>query len=159
MKKRDYYLLFFSLILSLGAGAAGSIFTSANILSWYDFLNKPFFSPPNWLFAPVWTILYILMGLALFLVWRQGWHRDEVKRGLKLFLIQLGFNVIWSYFFFGLHEPRLAFLEIIALWLAIAATIISFYRVDKRAAWLLLPYLLWVSFAAFLNYAFWQLNP
>jgi len=158
MKKNDYFLLILSISTSLAAGAIGSLFTATDPGSWYALINKPVFNPPNWIFAPIWTSLFILMGIALFLVWRQGWRRAEVRKGLKMFFIQLGFNIIWSYFFFGLQEPRLAFLEIIALWLAIIATIITFYRVDKRSAWLLLPYLVWVSFAAFLNYTIWQIN-
>lgn len=158
MKKKDYLLLILSVAISLAAGFIGSLFTITGPGTWYDLINKPVFNPPNWIFAPVWTTLFILMGIALFLVWRQGWQKLEVRKSVKMFILQLGFNVIWSYFFFGLNEPRLAFLEIIALWLAIAATMIAFYRVDKRASWLLLPYLAWVSFAAFLNYNIWQLN-
>ena len=145
-------------VTCLVIGYFSGIVTRSAIADWYPTLIKPSFNPPNWIFAPVWTVLYILMGLALFLVWRQGWQKLEVRKSVKMFILQLGFNVIWLYFFFGLNEPHLAFLEIIALWLAIAATMIAFYRVDKRASWLLLPYLAWVSFAAFLNYSIWQLN-
>lgn len=158
MKKKDYFLLIISIAISLSAGLIGSIFTLTGPDSWYAALNKPFFNPPNWLFGPVWTILFILMGIALFLVWRQGWRQDNVRKALKLFFIQLGFNIVWSYFFFSLENPRLAFLEIIALWLAIVATMIAFYSVERRAAWLLWPYLAWVSFAAFLNYSIWIIN-
>lgn len=158
MKKKDYFLLIISIAISLSAGLIGLIFTLTGPDSWYAALNKPFFNPPNWLFGPVWTILFILMGIALFLVWRQGWHQDNVRKALKLFFIQLGFNIVWSYFFFSLENPRLAFLEIIALWLAIVATMIAFYSVERRAAWLLWPYLAWVSFAAFLNYSIWIIN-
>jgi len=158
MKKKDYFLLIISVAISLSAGLIGSIFTLTGPDSWYAALNKPFFNPPNWLFGPVWTILFIIMGVALFLVWRQGWRQEAVRKALKLFFIQLGFNIIWSYFFFTLENPRLAFLEIIALWLAIVATMIAFYAVERRAAWLLWPYLAWVSFAAFLNYSIWVIN-
>ena len=158
MGKKDNLLLIFSLIVSLAAGAIGSIFTATGLDGWYAFINKPTFNPPSWLFAPVWTLLFILMGIALFLVWRKGWKREEVRTGVKLFFIQLGFNILWSYFFFGLHDPRLAFLELIALWLAIIATMIAFSRVSKPALKLMWPYLIWVSFAAFLNYTIWQLN-
>lgn len=158
MKKKDYFLLTASILISLSAGAIGSVFTVTGPDSWYAGVAKPAFNPPNWIFGPVWTTLFILMGVALFLVWRQGWHKIEVKAAIKYFFIQLGFNIIWSYFFFGLSNPRLAFLEIIALWLAIVATMTAFYKVDRRATWLLWPYLAWVSFAAFLNYTIWQLN-
>lgn len=158
MKKKDYFLLIISVAISLGAGLIGSIFTLTGPDSWYAAINKPFFNPPNWLFGPVWTILFIIMGIALFLVWRRGWRQDGVRKALKSFFIQLGFNIVWSYFFFTLENPRLAFLEIIALWLAIVATMISFYAVERRAAWLLWPYLAWVSFAAFLNYSIWIIN-
>lgn len=158
MKRKAYLLLIASIAISLLAGVIGSLFTVTGPGSWYASINKPSFNPPNWLFGPVWTMLFILMGVALFLVWRRGWRKAEVKNGLKIFFIQLSFNVVWSYFFFGLANPRLAFLEIIALWLAIIANIFAFFRVDKRAAWLLLPYLAWVSFAAFLNFSIWRIN-
>lgn len=158
MSKKEYLLLSVSLVFSLGAGFIGSLFTITEPGSWYALINKPAFNPPNWLFGSVWTVLFILMGASLFLVWRQGWKNEAVRAGVKLFIIQLGFNITWSYFFFGLHNPRLAFMEIIALWLAIIATIIAFNRVNRLAAKLLWPYLAWVSFAAFLNYTIWQLN-
>lgn len=158
MKKKDYFLLAGSIILSLSAGFFGSFFTITGPGSWYESLNKPSFNPPNWLFGPVWTLLFVLMGIALFLIIRESWRRSEVRKAAFMFFIQLGFNIIWSYFFFGLGNLRLAFFEIIALGLAIIATIITFYQVNKRAAMLLWPYLAWVSFAAFLNYTIWRLN-
>ncbi len=158
MSKKEYLILGLSIVLSLGAGYVGSLFTVTGPGSWYALINKPAFNPPNWLFGPVWTSLYVLMGISLFLVWRKGWKNEAVRAGVKLFIIQLGFNIVWSYFFFGLHNPRLAFMEIIALWLAIIATIIAFNRVNRVAAKLLWPYVAWVSFAAFLNYTIWQLN-
>ncbi|MDD2680951.1 MAG: tryptophan-rich sensory protein [Patescibacteria group bacterium] len=158
IKIKSWLLLVISLAISLSVGTLGSVFTETGPGTWYDSLLKPWFNPPNWIFAPVWTLLFILMGVALFLVWRHGWKDILVRKGVNMFFIQLAFNLLWSYFFFGLNNPRLAFLEIIALWLAIAALMINFYRVDKRAAWLLWPYLTWVSFAAFLNFSIWQLN-
>jgi tryptophan-rich sensory protein len=158
IKIKSGLLLIISLVVSLGVGTLGSIFTETGPGTWYESLLKPGFNPPNWIFAPVWTVLFILMGISLFLVWRRGWKKPLVKKGIRMFFIQLGFNLVWSYFFFGLHNPRLAFLEIIALLLAIVALMINFYRVDKRAVWLLWPYLAWVSFAAFLNFSIWQLN-
>lgn len=158
MFKKSYWLLIFSLLISLSAGFFGSFFTATDPGSWYDLLHKPSFNPPNWLFGPVWTLLFILMGISLFLVWKKGVDRKEVRQGLKLFFLQLIFNILWSFFFFYLQSPRLAFLEIIALLIFIVALIMHFYKIDRRAAWLLFPYLAWVSFAAFLNYTIWQLN-
>lgn len=158
IKIKSYLLLVASLLISLSIGFLGSFFTQTESGGWYDLLLKPEFNPPNWVFAPVWTLLFVLMGISLFLVWRRSWKNILVRKGVAMFFIQLGFNLIWSYFFFGLHNPRLAFLEIIALWLAIATLMINFYRIDKRATWLLWPYLAWVSFAAFLNFSIWQLN-
>lgn len=151
-------LLIISILISVGLGSLGTFFTKTGPGSWYEALIKPSFNPPNWIFGPVWTILFILMGISLYLVWRHGIKDKLVKKGVTMFFIQFGFNIVWSYFFFTLQNPRLAFLEIIALWLAISALMINFYRVDKRAVWLLWPYLAWVTFAAFLNYAIWQLN-
>lgn len=158
MSKRHYLLLISSLVISLGAGAVGSLFTITGPGSWYESLNKPAFNPPNWLFAPIWTLLFILMGFSLFLIWREGWKKEGVKAAVKIFFVQLGFNIVWSYCFFGLHNPRLAFWEIIALILAILATIIAFSKVNKRAVRLLWPYLFWVGCAAFLNYTIWRIN-
>ncbi|MDO8558880.1 MAG: TspO/MBR family protein [bacterium] len=172
-------------IISIGiceaAGAAGSIFTIPAIKNWYAFLEKPSFSPPNWLFAPAWTILYFLMGVSLYLVWAKNWG-IEVKAGqaqqktwnpiskklwtgswreenaIAIFVVQLILNILWSVIFFGLKSPGMAFFEIIMLWFAILYTIVNFYRISKPAGLLLLPYILWVTFAAILNFAAWQLN-
>lgn len=158
MLKKNYWLLIISLAISLSAGFFGSLFTAADPGGWYDLLIKPSFNPPDWLFGPVWTLLFILMGISLFLIWRKGIEKKEVQQGIKLFLLQLIFNILWSFFFFYLQNPRLAFLEIIALIIFIIALIMHFYKIDQKAAWLLAPYLAWVSFAAFLNYTIWQLN-
>ncbi len=152
------------LLLSIGvcllAGMIGSLFTFSAIATWYASLQKPAFSPPNWVFGPVWTILYFLMGISLFLVWKKlGKKKDrKVMLGLQFFGFQLAANVLWSLLFFGLRSPFLAFIEIIALWLAILATTYQFWKIDKNAAYLLVPYLLWTSFAAVLNYSVWMLN-
>lgn len=158
IKIKSWPLLIISLVISLGVSALGLILTETGPGTWHEALLKPEFHPPNWIFAPIWTLLFILIGISLYLVWSRGWKEPLVRKGLAMFFVQLGFNLIWFYFFFGLHNPRLAFLEIIALWLAIAALMINFYRVDKRAVWLLWPYLAYVSFAAFLNFSIWQLN-
>lgn len=135
-------------------GNIGSLATFSQITTWYASLNKPVFNPPNSLFGPVWTILYALMGVALYLVWNE----KNNKKALTLFAIQLVLNVLWSFVFFGWHQPGWAFLEIIILWVAILATILEFRKLSKTAAWLLVPYLAWVTFASVLNFAVWRLN-
>jgi len=141
------------------AGIIGSIFTGRSLSTWYAALRKPAFSPPNSLFAPVWTTLFLLMGIAAYLVWVKDGSNPKVRLALGTFLVQLILNIFWSYLFFGLQNPLAAFIEIIFLWLAILATIVVFWRVSRTAAWLLVPYLLWVSFAAVLNFSIVQLNP
>lgn len=148
--------LLLSIGLCLGAGVLGSVFTTSAIPAWYATLNKPVFSPPNWIFGPVWTTLYILMGISLYLVWTS---KGKLKHNaINLFFIQLGLNVLWSILFFGLKNPALALAEIIALWVTIFLTIKYFYPVSRLAAYLLIPYLLWVSFASILNLAIVLLN-
>lgn len=144
--------------LSLGAGAVGSLFTVSAIPTWYAALNKPVLSPPNWIFGPVWTMLYVLMGVAAFLIWQKGSAKKEVRLALLIFVLQLVLNALWSIIFFGWHKPGLAFLEIVLLWASILWTIGLFHKVSRTAALLLVPYLLWVSFASYLNYAIWSLN-
>lgn len=144
--------------LPLLVGFVGSWLTAPNIDSWYQYLIKPALNPPSWVFGPVWTILYLLMGVASYLIWRQGWPRREVKVALLIYLIQLSLNFFWSIIFFGGQNPGGALSEIILLWLAILVTIIYFAKISKPAAWLLIPYLAWVSFAMYLNAAIWWLN-
>ncbi len=147
-----------SIIICLLAGFLGSIFTAPSIPGWYVTLIKPSFTPPNWVFAPVWTGLYVLMGISAFLVWRKGLDNRLVNSGLRVFILQLILNTLWSFLFFGLRSPLLGFLEIILLWICILLTILSFFRVSKAAAILLLPYILWTSFAAIFNFSLWRLN-
>ena len=147
-----------SLLVCLVAGFLGSIFTTPSITTWYASLTKPSFNPPNWLFAPVWTILFILMGISAFLVWQKGLKKKGVKKALVFFLAQLIFNVLWSFFFFKFHSPFLALLDIIFLWFLILLTMIKFFKINNTASLLLIPYLLWVSFASILNYAIYRLN-
>lgn len=124
---------------------------------WYDTLVKPDWSPPAWVFGPVWTVLYLLMGVAAWLVWkRAGFAKARIA--LALFLVQLAFNAAWSWIFFGLRQPGAAFAEIMLLWLLILATLTAFWRHHRLAGSLLLPYWAWVSFAALLNFAVWRLN-
>jgi len=147
----------FILICQL-AGLIGSIFTTPAIPKWYANLRKPFFAPPDWVFAPVWITLFTLMGISAYLVYKQGFEKKKVKSSLLIFGIQLLLNIIWSVLFFGLKAPFFAFFEIIMLWLVILFNIVGFYTVSKRAALLLIPYILWVSFAALLNISIAILN-
>jgi benzodiazapine receptor len=146
------------LILTFSAAFVGSIFTREAVPDWYATLNRPSFTPPNWLFSPVWTILYLLMAISAFIVWQKGLANPAVKIALILYLIQLILNALWSVIFFGLKLPLPAFIEIIMLWTAIAFTILAFARVSITAALILVPYILWVSFAAVLNFSIWFLN-
>lgn len=133
--------------------------TISAIPTWYAHLNKPFFSPPNYVFGPVWMILYFLMGLAFYLVWQKGTKDKTVRVALAIFGLQLALNLLWSLIFFGGRAPFLAFIEIIILWATIALTTVKFFKISRTAAYLLIPYLLWVSFAAILNGAIVFLNP
>ncbi len=140
------------------AGAAGAVFTTASVPVWYAALIKPALNPPSWVFGPVWTVLYVLMGVSLFLVWRENEKTPHARRAYLVFAQQLVLNVLWSVLFFGLHEIGFALVVIALLWLEIARTIFMFRPISKNAAYLLAPYLLWVSFAAYLNLAIWRLN-
>jgi benzodiazapine receptor len=148
-----------SIILCTLAGFIGSLVTVTEPGSWYELLIKPSFNPPSWLFFPVWTTLYVLMGISLFLVLIERKKGLDVRTPLAFFGIQLVLNVLWSYLFFGLESPAAGLIGIIILWIFILATIISFFRVNHIAAYLLLPYILWVTFASVLNFAIYQLNP
>ncbi|NLZ31086.1 MAG: tryptophan-rich sensory protein [Methanomicrobiales archaeon] len=148
-----------AIVVCLLAGLIGSIFTAPAVPTWYATLTKPALTPPAWLFGPVWTVLFILMGIALYLVWRKGWEQKDVQVATAIFAVQLALNVLWSYFFFGLQVPFLALIEIVLLWVAVCITIGAFYRVSIPATALLLPYLLWVTFAAYLTYGIYTLNP
>jgi len=151
--------LLICIIICESAGFIGSIFTTPAIPGWYAALVKPSFTPPNWLFAPVWTGLYLLMGISAFLVWRKSLDNHLVNSGLRIFILQLILNTLWSFLFFGLKSPLLGLIEIMLLWIAILLTIRSFLKVSNTAGLLLLPYILWVSFAAILNFSIWRLNP
>ena len=151
--------LFISILIPLLVGGIASYFTSSGVEGWYATANKPWFNPPNWIFAPVWTALYVMMGIALYLVWRTETISSSVKQtAVLLFVIQLTLNFFWSLIFFKLQQPGWAFAEIIVMWLAILFTILWFGKISSTAAWLLVPYICWVSFASVLNYAIWKLN-
>lgn len=146
-------------VTCLVIGYFSGIVTRSAIADWYPTLIKPSFNPPNWIFAPVWSMLYVMMGVAAGLVWdRMEQESEVVKKALLFFVIQLGLNALWSYLFFGLHNPMLAGLEIIVLWLMIYETYVQFAKINKIAGYLFIPYLAWVSFAAVLNASIWWLN-
>jgi tryptophan-rich sensory protein len=154
-----------SILIPQLTGAVGSIITFPSINRWYKALRKPGFNPPSSVFAPVWTILYFLMGISLYLVLDKQQRKDtpptvktQVEKAIEVFGIQLGLNAIWSFLFFGLKSPLYGLVDIVLLWMAIIATIILFAPISIVAAILLVPYLAWVSFAAVLNYSIWQLN-
>lgn len=139
-------------------GILGTPFTIASIPTWYASLNKPFFSPPNWIFGPVWTILYLLMGISFYLILRKGWKKKAVKSAGMFFLAQLALNFIWSPVFFGLKSPLLGLITIVGMWILIIFTMKKFYPLSRWAFYLLVPYFLWVSFATILNAAILFLN-
>ncbi len=157
-KKSNIIRLIASILIPQAIGGIGALLTGPAIGSWYAGLNKPSFNPPNWIFGPVWTALYLMMGIALYLVWKNGLSKKETKAAVAVFSVQLLLNLAWSYLFFYLHMPFAAFVDIILLWIAIAATMAAFVRIARPACILLVPYLLWVSFAAVLNFFLWQLN-
>lgn len=146
------------LVLVGAAAGLGGLATAHGLAAWYPSLAKPAFNPPAWVFGPVWSILYVLMAVSALLVWRKAWPSRGAKLGLALFACQLGLNVLWSVIFFGLQAPGLALVELVLLWLAIAAWTAATWRVSRPAALLILPYLAWVSFAGVLNAAIWRLN-
>jgi tryptophan-rich sensory protein len=155
--KIDAKKLVFSILLCMIAAIIGSVFTTSAIPGWYESLQKPFFSPPNWAFAPVWTTLYILMGISLYLVIIKKADKN-ITMGLYLFGIQLFLNALWSVLFFGLRNPFYGLIGIVALWISILLTIIQFWKIERKAAYLLVPYIIWVTIASFLNYYVWILN-
>jgi tryptophan-rich sensory protein len=180
MKFNKAVKLLSSIIFCLLAGVIGSVFTTPAIQGWYVGVNKPSFNPPNWIFGPVWSLLFVLMGVSLYIVWinnfevknkigneEKSWNSltDKFLSGewqklniILIFAVQLILNILWSVIFFGLQNPGVAFFELIALWVAIIYTIVNFYRVSKLAGYLLIPYVLWVSFAGVLNFMIWILN-
>jgi translocator protein len=156
MANINFFKFIPSIVICQLAGIIGSFFTVSSVSTWYVTLNKPFFNPPHWLFGPVWITLYLLMGISLYLIWNND--GKDSKSALIVFSIQLGLNTLWSLLFFGLKNPLLAFIEIILLWLFIVLTILFFYQKSKTASFLLIPYLLWVSFASVLNFSIFYLN-
>jgi benzodiazapine receptor len=157
MKSANILKLIASLILPLGIGVISGIFTTDAIPGWYETLNKPSFNPPNQVFGPVWTTLYFLMGISLFLIWKQSLSKER-NRAILVFMIQLILNFGWSFLFFYCHQIGLALAEIILLWLSIVTMILIYYRIRPLAAYINIPYLLWVTFATILNAAYYFLN-
>jgi tryptophan-rich sensory protein len=145
------------LVLCFAVAGISSIFSAHGIPTWYAELVKPALNPPNWVFAPVWIALYALMAIAAWLVWKTRPSGCRL-RGLRLFFVQLWFNLLWSWIFFSRHQAGTAFIDIAVLWIAILLTLLNFRKVSVTAAWLLAPYLAWVAFAGYLNLALWRLN-
>jgi tryptophan-rich sensory protein len=156
MNTFEVLMLALFLGICLGVGAVGGFFTSSSVKTWFPTLCKPSWNPPSWLFAPVWTTLYIMMAIAGWAVWRDG-RFMSVAGGL--YVLQLILNFAWSWLFFGLKRPDLALIEVIMLWASILATLTAFWQINPLAGWLFVPYLAWVTFASFLNHAIWKLNP
>jgi translocator protein len=157
MNKSQIFKLLASLTLPLGIGAIAGIFTSQAVPVWYATLNRPSFNPPNWLFGPVWTTLYILMGISLFLIWKQDKSKER-NFAILSFIIQLTLNFAWSFIFFYFNRIGLALVDIILLWIGIVMMLVLFYRIKLIAAYINIPYLLWVSFASILNASYFLLN-
>ena len=147
-----------SIAVCLSAGAVGTIFTISAIPTWYATLIKPSFSPPNYLFGPVWTILYILMGISIAIIWQKGIKTMKAREAVYLFIVQLALNAVWSPIFFGAKNLFIALIIIIFMWIFILKTIMAFAKINKIAAYLLYPYIAWVSFATILNFSVWFLN-
>jgi translocator protein len=154
MKIKNIIKFIISITIPLLAGFIGSYFTTPAITGWYSELIKPDLNPPNWIFAPVWTALYILMGISFFLIWKKGKHYLE----MSVFGVQIILNTTWSIFFFGFQRLDIAFVNIVLLWIMIFLTMLLFSRISKIAMYLLIPYILWVSFAGYLNFTIWILN-
>lgn len=156
MNYRDFIKLIACVAISESAGIIGSLFTISTIPTWYTTLQKPFLNPPGWVFGPVWIVLYLLMGISLWLIWESD--SKEKKKAVGLFFAQLVLNAIWSPLFFGAQSIGGALAVIVLLWAAIVLTILVFTKISRAAAWLLVPYILWVSFAVYLNFSIFILN-
>lgn len=150
--------LIIAILIPLIVGFTSGFFTAGNVSGWYQTIQKPSWNPPSWIFGPVWTTLYILMGISLFLVSRSDAAENVKRTAIILFAAQLVFNFFWSLIFFEMHQPGWAFVEILVMWVLILLTIFSFGKISSLAAWLLVPYISWVSFASILNYTIWRLN-
>jgi tryptophan-rich sensory protein len=150
--------LIIAVSIPVAVGATSGFFTATGVSNWFQTINKPSWNPPGWIFGPVWTTLYVMMGFALYLIWKSDATVEFKKTAISLFAAQLLLNFFWSFIFFNQHQIGWAVLEIIAMWVLILLTIFAFARVNNTAAWLLVPYISWVSFATILNYTIWKLN-
>lgn len=150
--------LFAAILVCQGAGLLGTLFTAVGLKSWYGTLLKPTFNPPSWVFGPVWTVLFLMMGVSLYLVWERAAPDESGSRAMTWFFVQLALNILWSFCFFALKSPLLGLIEIMFLLAAIVVTLMTFWKVSRTAGVLLLPYLAWVSFAALLTFSIWRLN-
>jgi len=157
MKKNVFFKLVVSILLPLGVGAIAGMFTSSAVPEWYATLNRPSFNPPNWLFGPVWTTLYTLMGISLFLIWKQIVSKER-NIAIFVFFLQLALNFCWSFIFFYFNMIGLALIEIILLWISIVIMLVLFFKIKPIAAYINIPYLLWVTFATILNASYYFLN-
>jgi len=157
MGKTNIFKLLVSLTLPLGLGAIAGLFTAEAVPGWYETLNRPSFNPPNWVFGPVWTTLYILMGISLFLIWKQSAGKER-NLAILVFLLQQALNFGWSFIFFHYNMIGFALIEIIFLWISIVMMLVLFYKIKPVAAYINIPYLLWVTFATILNAAYYLLN-
>lgn len=153
-----YFRLIFSIVVIQLVGILGSVFTSSAIAGWYNTIQKPSWTPPGWFIGSVWTVLYLLMAIALFLIWQKAKEDKGAKKAFWFFWVHLIFNATWSPVFFGLQSPGLALINIAVLWVLIVILAVWFFRVRKLAGYLIWPYLLWVSFASVLNFLIWRLN-
>lgn len=154
-RKNQWLVLAGFILVPLAVGMIGGLATAPSIESWYRTIAKPDWTPPDWVFGPVWTILYIMMGVAAWLVWKT---RDRVAPAMALFGVQLALNLAWSLLFFGARSPGLAMIEVVFLWTSVLLTMLAFFGRQSTAGWLFVPYLAWVSFAAMLNFAIWSMN-
>ena len=155
---KNWLKLFISIALPLGVGAIAGMFTTSEINGWFRTINKPTWQPPNWVFGPVWTVLYLMMGIAFYLIWQKKAPPVQKRMAITLWLIQLVFNFFWSFIFFKQHQIDWALAEILVLWFFILLTILFFSRISKVAAWLMVPYISWVSFASLLTFSIYELN-
>ncbi len=155
---KSYPALILFVVACILVGSSGSLFTYPSIATWYASLQKPFFTPPNWLFGPAWTTLFILMGVSIYLVWEKTGFRKEGRPALCIFVLQFALNVLWSFLFFGLRSPVLGLADIVPLWLSILACVLVFWRIRRWAGYCMVPYLAWVTFATALNLFVWLLN-
>lgn len=155
---KSIYKLIIAIAIPLAIGSISGYFTASSVNGWFVTLNKPSFNPPKWLFAPVWTVLYIMMGISFYIIWKSHAKLEKRYTGYTYYWLQLGLNFMWSLLFFYFQRPDLALIDIILLFIMIASTIFSFRKISKTAAWLLVPYLCWVAFATALNFQIWRLN-